>query len=517
MKKLCYQKLLFSFPVFILLFLCLSYSVNATEFPFSATYKGSNEVPANASTATGTISGTYNDSSNTISYTITFSGLGSNTSAAHFHGPAIPGTNAAVVYAHAGFPIGVTSGTLAVTTQVITDDQEKDLLAGKWYSNIHTDNFQGGEIRALIFFGAPFVAPTITCPNDTIVFNAANQCSQSVSFAADTTGSPAPEITYKIGPTVITSPFDFPAGTSTVTALALNGGGYATCTFNVTVKDTQPPVITCPANISAFNDPGVCGANVRFTPTATDNCPGILITSQPASGSLFPVGTSTVTSTATDAAGNTASCSFTVTVVDNEPPVISDLAATPDKLWPPDHKMKEVTVNYTSKDNCGIESCELSVSSNEPTNGKGDGNTSPDWQVVDEHHVWLRAERSGNGDGRIYTITVTCTDQYGNSASTSTTVKVPHDMSSVLRSGKMKINISPNPSADNFILNIQTINGTEKINMKIIDQSGRIVESRNNLTGNQLLRVGSNLKSGIYFVELQQGNETQQLKLLKLR
>ncbi|MGE5108665.1 MAG: T9SS type A sorting domain-containing protein, partial [Sphingobacteriales bacterium] len=215
--------------------------------------------------------------------------------------------------------------------------------------------------------------------------------------------------------------------------------------------------------------------------------------------------------------GNTASCSFTVTVVDNEPPVISDLAATPDKLWPPDHKMKEVTVNYTSKDNCGIESCELSVSSNEPTNGKGDGNTSPDWRVVDEHHIWLRAERSGNGDGRIYTITVTCTDQYGNSASTSTTVKVPHDMSSVLRSGKMKINISPNPSADNFILNIQTINGTEKINMKIIDQSGRIVESRNNLTGNQLLRVGSNLKSGIYFVELQQGNETQQLKLLKLR
>ena len=64
------------------------------------------------------------------------------------------------------------------------------------------------------------------------------------------------------------------------------------------------------------------------------------------------------------------------------------------------------------------------MSSNEAVNGSGDGNTSTDWQVVDAHHVQLRAERSGNGDGRIYTITLTCTDAAGNKTVRTATVMV---------------------------------------------------------------------------------------------
>ncbi len=518
MKKICYQLRRSFLPAIILILFCLPHSVKATTFPFTATYKGSNEVPANASTATGTITGTYNDSTNTITFTITFSGLGSNTVAAHFHGPAFPGTNANVIYPHTGFPTGVTSGTFS-GTQVITDAEEKDLLAGKWYSNIHTTIFQGGEIRALIFFGAPFVAPTIKCPNDTTVSNATNQCSASVSFKADTTGSAAAELSYRIGTTVITSPFTFPVGTSTVTAIALNGGGFATCTFKVTVKDTQPPVITCPANISVFNDPGLCGAKVNFTPTATDNCSKVTVTSVPASGSFFPVGTTTVTSTATDSSGNKSSCSFTVKVTDNEPPVISGLGSTPNMLWPPNHKWKDVTVNYTSTDNCGVVSCGLSVTSNQPANGHGDGNTSSDWKIVDDHHIQLRAERSGSGGDRIYTIKVTCTDQYGNSSNSSTTVKVPHNMIITFSPGHghTTVHVSPNPSSDQFTLSIETTENVEKINVKVVDLSGRVVESKSNLTGDQTLRIGENLKPGVYFIQLQQGTEIKQIKLLKLK
>jgi HYR domain-containing protein/carboxypeptidase family protein len=93
------------------------------------------------------------------------------------------------------------------------------------------------------------------------------------------------------------------------------GGNGPTCTFTVTVNDTQPPVITCPPNLTAVtatvNDP--CTV-VNFTTTASDNCPGVVVVCTPPSGSCFPVGVTTVTCTATDASGNTATCSFTISV-----------------------------------------------------------------------------------------------------------------------------------------------------------------------------------------------------------
>ncbi|NND77188.1 MAG: HYR domain-containing protein [Flavobacteriales bacterium] len=86
--------------------------------------------------------------------------------------------------------------------------------------------------------------------------------------------------------------------------------------------DTTPPVISCPANISQDNDPGQCTAVVNFTVTATDNCGSATVVCIPASGAVFDIGTTTVNCTATDANGNTASCSFDVTVNDAEPPAI---------------------------------------------------------------------------------------------------------------------------------------------------------------------------------------------------
>jgi hypothetical protein len=183
--------------------------------------------------------------------------------------------------------------------------------------------------------------------------------------------------------------------------------------------------LSCPSNISVSNDPGVCGAAVTFaTATESGNCGGV-ITSDHHSGDFFPVGTTTVTFTDTRLDGTTATCSFDITVNDTEPPVVSAATVDTPTLWPPNHQMVPITVNYTATDNCSV-NCVLTVTSNEPINGLGDGDTAPDWQVIDAHHVLLRSERSGKGSGRIYTIAVTCTDSAGNQVVRTVTVTVPH-------------------------------------------------------------------------------------------
>jgi hypothetical protein len=123
----------------------------------------------------------------------------------------------------------------------------------------------------------------------------------------------------------------------------------------------------------------------------------------------------------------------------NQAPVISDVTANPTMLAPPNHKMRDVAVNYTSTDNCGVESCSLIVTSNEPINGTADGDTDPDWEVVDDHHVKLRAERAANGSGRIYTITVTCIDHQGNASTKTVEVRVAHNITGPVTGKPFKV------------------------------------------------------------------------------
>jgi hypothetical protein len=108
---------------------------------------------------------------------------------------------------------------------------------------------------------------------------------------------------------------------------------------------------------------------------------------------------------------------------------IKSATASPSLLWPPNHKMVPVRVRFTTQGNCkeGL-SCKItSVNSNEPVNGLGDGDTAPDWAITGDLSVNLRAERSGTGSGRGYTITLTCTDVFGNSSTGTANVTVPHD------------------------------------------------------------------------------------------
>ena len=118
--------------------------------------------------------------------------------------------------------------------------------------------------------------------------------------------------------------------------------------------------------------------------------------------------------------------STSMTALASCPPFTVSVSATPSELWPPNHKYVTVNVAVSVVDICGgVSITLLSVTSNEPDNGLGDGNTNDDIVIIDDYTFELRSERSGLGSGRIYTITYDATDYNGNSTQASVNVLVP--------------------------------------------------------------------------------------------
>jgi CHRD domain len=110
-----------------------------------ATLNAASEVPPNNSAGKGTADIDYDPATKKMSWTLTYSGLSGNATAAHFHGPADPGKNAGVMVAIPGAALSPAEGTAT-----LTDAQAADLLAGKLYVNIHTAANPGGEIRGQV-------------------------------------------------------------------------------------------------------------------------------------------------------------------------------------------------------------------------------------------------------------------------------------------------------------------------------------------------------------------------------
>jgi hypothetical protein len=194
----------------------------------------------------------------------------------------------------------------------------------------------------------------------------------------------------------------FPVGTTTVSYILTDTSNNVTTeTFTITITDDEDPTISgMPANITASNDAGLCGASISWTaPTAGDNCGGsISLTSSHASGSFFAVGTTSVTYTATDDAGNSSSASFTITVTDDEDPTLSGLPSG-------------LTVNTSSG------ACTGTASWAAPSGGDNCGIAG-----ISTSHAPGSSFALGTT-----TVTYTATDIHGNTASASFDVTVIDD------------------------------------------------------------------------------------------
>ena len=175
----------------------------------------------------------------------------------------------------------------------------------------------------------------------------------------------------------------------------------------------QTCLLTCPSNIVIKADTTHEGAVVSFPGATTLGvCGGI--TYSPASGSFFRLGSHSVIATT----GDGQKCSFTITVTDNESPLLSEVRLSSKRIWPATNKMKKMAVYYTASDNGEEVSSVLTVTSNDSES------INRDSEIINNHLIRLKASRLPNGEPRIYTITVTSTDNAGNITRRSTSIAV---------------------------------------------------------------------------------------------
>ncbi len=289
--------------------------------------------------------------------------------AMHIHSAAPPAHEANVLTNLGGFNVPAgdpTKGGLIQGDIAYPADSVSNLLAGLAYINLHTALNPGGEIRGQLIALPP---PTNEPPTIICAANSTNECATATTMTVMVSGPPGAPLTV---------------------VWSLNG--------------TSVQTNSLPAG-------PIGGGDVSFT--------GVL-----------PLGTNVLAITVTDLVGNSASCSTVVTVVDTTPPIIGTVSADPNVLWPPNHKMIAVKVHAVVTDTCGPATWKIiGVSSNEAVDAKGSGHTSTDWKITGDHTLTLRAERSGTGNGRVYTITIQASDVSGNTAQKTVTVTVPHDQS----------------------------------------------------------------------------------------
>ncbi|MFD2725450.1 HYR domain-containing protein [Hyunsoonleella rubra] len=324
------------------------------------------------------------------------------------------------------------------------------------------------------------IDPVVTCPSDIIQPGDPEVCGAVVVFMASATDNCAGVVTSSVP----TSGSIFPIGTTTVTVTATDASGNTdVCTFDVTVNDTEDPVVSCPLDIVQPADPGTCGAVVNFMASATDNCSVVTTSSAPASGSVFPVGTTEVTVTATDASGNTDVCTFDVTVNDTEDPDIScpsDFSIENEGPYIlPDYIADNTVV---ASDNCGFTVVQSPVAGTVLPYG-------------------------------LHAISFTVTDDSGNQNTCSFNLFVDDTTlgsdENVLKDSD--IMLYPNPTTDK--LNIKKLGNFELSKAEIIDVSGKIVHK----VDLKLMTISKeislrNYESGVYFLKVYGANNSVVIK-----
>lgn len=280
--------------------------------------------------------------------------------------------------------------------------------------------------------------------------------------------------------------------------------------------------LQCPGDTVVYAGDDICGAivngidpilsnssaNVQFTLSGATTGSG----SGSASGTTFQTG---ITEVKYILASDTAiSCTFQINVVDNLPPVINGLSVTPSTLWPPDHSMRNVLVNYTVSDNCQLANKKIIVTSNEPVYSNEPHDQAPDWVIINDHLVKLRAERSGRGNGRTYTIKVVATDIYGNKDTASAFVTVPKSLGNP---GDVNFVITayPNPTFNHFNVVVYSTSDN-RIKLRVLSLNGKVLQTVDNVRRGQTVKLGDKLKPGIYVIEATQNGMTKSIRGVKL-
>ena len=281
-------------------------------------------------------------------------------------------------------------------------------------SNVATGTFKvtvRDTTPPVLSLPAPITAEATGPAGAAVSYSAA--ATDAVDGSVPITCTPAPGSTFAIG-------------TSTVSCTATDShSNVAHGSFTITVRDTTPPVLHLPADITRLILIGD-GDHVTYTATATDLVDGnVSVTCTPPSGFEFPIGTTTVHCSSTDSHSNTATGTFHVTVHGTFPPFVLAVVANPSILWPADHRMVNVTVGVVAIDltDPNPTSSIVSVSSNQPISGTGPGDLSPDWIITGPLTLQLRAERAGN-QTRVYTINIQTVDSSGLTTMSATQVYV---------------------------------------------------------------------------------------------
>lgn len=270
--------------------------------------------------------------------------------------------------------------------------------------------------------------PEAVCQNVTLEADASCvACGTIDNGSSDPDGPPweitlEPECPYSLGETPVTLTITDPNGFTD------------SCGATVTVVDNSAPQIECPPDIT-LECPTDTGPDATGFAVVNDNC-GVSETNYADASIPGPGNTGAIIRiwNGIDNSGNTSSCEQYIEVVDTLPPQLSCSVETP-SLWPPDHGMVDVGLDLITSDACDTElSITVSVTSDEATAtepGSGGEIHSPDAEVTcnsaGDCVVQLRAERSGDNDGRVYVITTTATDASDNASSASCTVVVDHD------------------------------------------------------------------------------------------
>ncbi len=216
------------------------------------------------------------------------------------------------------------------------------------------------------------------------------------------------------------SNYNFSTGTTTVTYRAQQSpSNFRVCTFTVTVTDDEAPVISgCPGNFNVPMDAGECGAVITWSdPTANDNCDGSLVPTRTDgtglnSGDIFPTGTTTISYSVTDAAGNTGVCSFDIIVApDNEPPVFTNCPSSPQEVCAPagsPYTMLGTAWNATATDNCSGTLTKTYTLSG-ATSGTGTSLDNVEFNVGTTIVTWTATDINGLSSTCMFDVVVTQT------------------------------------------------------------------------------------------------------------